>query len=53
MQRVEDLHADVGEILLREDEIAAKVRELGSRISADYAGQELTLVSSTSRSEST
>src|SRR6187402_3357217 len=45
MNEVANLHGDVGEILLREDEIAAKVRELGSRISADYAGQQLTLVS--------
>ena len=40
-----DLHADIGEILLTEAEIDAKVRELGARISADYAGRRLTLVS--------
>ena len=40
-----DLEADVGEILVSEDQIAAKVAELGARISADYAGQRLTLVS--------
>src|SRR3954454_23363532 len=39
------LHADIGEILLTEAEIDAKVRELGARISADYAGRRLTLVS--------
>ena len=40
-----DLHADIGEILLTEEQIAAKVRELGARISADHAGRPLTLVS--------
>jgi hypoxanthine phosphoribosyltransferase len=39
------LHEDVAEILLSEAEIAAEVRELGARISADYRGRELTLVS--------
>jgi hypoxanthine phosphoribosyltransferase len=45
MQTQPDLVADVGEILLSEDEIQAKVAELGARISADYAGKSLTLVS--------
>ncbi len=40
-----DLHGDIGEILLTEDQIQAKVRELGARITADYAGRQLTLVS--------
>ena len=40
-----DLAADIGEILLTEQEIQDKVAELGRRISADYAGRELTLVS--------
>src|SRR3954470_19239098 len=40
-----DLHGDIGEILLTEAEIDAKVRELGARISADYSGKQLTLVS--------
>jgi hypoxanthine phosphoribosyltransferase len=40
-----DLHADIGEILLSEEQIQAKVRELGVRIGADYAGRQLTLVS--------
>src|SRR6187399_2880198 len=40
-----DLHADVAEILLTEEEIDAKVRELGARISADYGDRRLTLVS--------
>jgi hypoxanthine phosphoribosyltransferase len=39
------MHDDVAEILLTEAEIAAKVRELGMRISADYDGRRLTLVS--------
>jgi hypoxanthine phosphoribosyltransferase len=40
-----DLHADIGEILLSEEQIAAKVAELGRAIAADYAGRRLTLVS--------
>ena len=40
-----DLQSDIGEILLSEEEIQAKVTELGARISADYAGRQLTLVS--------
>jgi hypoxanthine phosphoribosyltransferase len=40
-----DLTADVAEILVTEAQIQAKVAELGRRLSADYAGRELTLVS--------
>ena len=40
-----DLTEDVAEILLEEAQIQAKVAELGRRISADYAGREVTLVS--------
>src|SRR5579884_3996263 len=40
-----DLVADIGEILLTEEEIQAKVAELGRQISLDYAGRQLTLVS--------
>ncbi|HET9457239.1 MAG TPA: hypoxanthine phosphoribosyltransferase [Candidatus Limnocylindrales bacterium] len=40
-----DLTADIGEILVTEEAIQAKVRELGARIGADYADRELTLVS--------
>ncbi|MGH2511616.1 MAG: hypoxanthine phosphoribosyltransferase [Candidatus Limnocylindrales bacterium] len=40
-----DLQSDVGDVLVSEDQIQAKVRELGARISADYAGRQLTLVS--------
>jgi hypoxanthine phosphoribosyltransferase len=40
-----DLQGDVAEVLVSEDQIQAKVRELGTRISTDYAGRTLTLVS--------
>ena len=40
-----DLQSDVAEVLVSEEQIQAKVRELGARISADYAGRQLTLVS--------
>jgi hypoxanthine phosphoribosyltransferase len=43
--RTADLTDDIGEVLLSEDQIAAKVTELGARISADYAGRPVTLVS--------
>src|SRR6186713_3507294 len=43
--RAPDLVADVGEVLVTEDQIQSKVRELGSRITSDYAGQPVTLVS--------
>jgi hypoxanthine phosphoribosyltransferase len=45
VMRTADLKDDIGEILLSEDQIAAKVTELGARISADYAGRPVTLVS--------
>ena len=40
-----DLQSDVAEVLVSEVQIQAKVRELGARISRDYAGRQLTLVS--------
>jgi hypoxanthine phosphoribosyltransferase len=40
-----DLVSDVAEVLLSEEQIAAKVAELGAQISSDYEGRELTLVS--------
>jgi hypoxanthine phosphoribosyltransferase len=40
-----DMQADIGEILLDEDRIQARIRELGAQISADYTGKQLTLVS--------
>ena len=45
MSHTVDLDADIGEVLLTEAEIAAKIAELGRRISEDYAGRNLTLVS--------
>ena len=45
MKVSEDLISDVSEVLLTEEQIAAKVAELGKRISDDYAGRQLTLVS--------
>jgi hypoxanthine phosphoribosyltransferase len=36
--------AGVGEILVQRDELAHRVRQLGSRISTDYEGRELFLV---------
>jgi hypoxanthine phosphoribosyltransferase len=43
--RVPDLRADIGEVLITEAQIRDKVRELGSQVSADYAGKSVTLVS--------
>jgi hypoxanthine phosphoribosyltransferase len=40
-----DLHRDIGEILVSEERIAARVAELGARIAADYEGRPITLVS--------
>jgi hypoxanthine phosphoribosyltransferase len=40
-----DLRADIGEILLTEEQIQTRVTELGAAITADYAGRALTLVS--------
>ena len=45
MKPSQDLVSDVAEVLLTEEQIAAKVAELGKQISADYAGREVTLVS--------
>jgi hypoxanthine phosphoribosyltransferase len=45
MTRTADLRDDLGAVLLTEEEIAAKVADLGRRIAADYAGRNLTLVS--------
>jgi hypoxanthine phosphoribosyltransferase len=45
MTHIADLQADIGEILLTEDAIAARVAELGRQITEDYAGRTLTLVS--------
>ena len=45
MSRPVDLVNDIGEVLLTEEQIANRVAELGRKISADYAGKNLTLVS--------
>jgi hypoxanthine phosphoribosyltransferase len=45
MIRTADLAADIGDILLTEEQIADKVAELGRLIAADYQGRNLTLVS--------
>jgi hypoxanthine phosphoribosyltransferase len=45
MKVTPDLQADVAEVLLSEEQIAAKVAEIGRKISEDFAGRELTLVS--------
>jgi hypoxanthine phosphoribosyltransferase len=43
--RTPDLAQDVGQILISEEQIRAKVRDLGERISADYGSNSVTLVS--------
>jgi hypoxanthine phosphoribosyltransferase len=43
--RTADLVSDIGEVLLSEEAIQARVTQLGKQISADYAGRQLTLVS--------
>ena len=45
MNTAVDLVEDVGEVLVTEAQIQARVAELGAEISADYAGRKLTLVS--------
>jgi hypoxanthine phosphoribosyltransferase len=39
-----EVEAGVGEILIGEEELQARIRELGSEISVDYQGKELLLV---------
>jgi hypoxanthine phosphoribosyltransferase len=43
--RQPQLEEDVAAILITEEQIRAKVAELGAQLSADYAGRSLTLVS--------
>jgi hypoxanthine phosphoribosyltransferase len=43
--RTVDLEADIGEILLTEEQIQNRIAELGRQISDAYAGRHLTLVS--------
>jgi hypoxanthine phosphoribosyltransferase len=44
-ERTVDLHDDIAQILLTEDQISTRVAELGARITADYQGRPVTLVS--------
>jgi hypoxanthine phosphoribosyltransferase len=39
-----DMHKDIAEVLVSEEDIQAKVAELGRRISAEYHGEELLLI---------
>jgi hypoxanthine phosphoribosyltransferase len=43
--RMPNLATDVDQVLITQEQIAAKVRELGGLISADYASSSVTLVS--------
>ena len=43
--RTPHLVDDVAEVLVPEDQLQAKVAELGAQLSLDYAGRPLTLVS--------
>jgi hypoxanthine phosphoribosyltransferase len=45
MSRLADLQADIGEVLLTEEQIAQRIADLGRRIAADYQGRPLVLVS--------
>src|ERR671936_559202 len=45
MIRSSDLLADIGEVLLTEEQIATRAGELGQAIAADYQGRAVTLVS--------
>src|SRR5512144_278899 len=45
MRVVVDQQADIGEVLLSEEQIQGRVAELGAAISSDLAGRQLTLVS--------
>ena len=39
-----DQHQDVAQVLITEDQIASRIKELGKQISKDYEGKELVLV---------
>ena len=39
-----DMHEDIGKILLTEEEIKARVRELGTQLKQDYAGKEVVVI---------
>ena len=40
-----DLYADLSKVLYTQDDLAARIRELGREISRDYAGKPLVLIS--------
>lgn len=42
---MQSMHQDIDHILVSEEQLLAKVAELGARISADYEGRDLLLVS--------
>ncbi len=42
---MQSMHQDIDHILVSEEQLQAKVAELGARISADYEGRDLLLVS--------
>ena len=42
---MQDMHQDIDHILVSEEQLKAKVAELGARVSADYEGKDLLLVS--------
>jgi hypoxanthine phosphoribosyltransferase len=44
MSQIESLEQGVGEVLIGEDDLQARIRELGAELSADYAGREVLLV---------
>lgn len=44
-ERRSEIEQDIGEILIDQAAIAAKVKELGTRIATDYHGKDLVLVS--------
>jgi hypoxanthine phosphoribosyltransferase len=39
-----ELESGVGEVLIEEDRLQSRIRELGAELSVDYAGRELLLV---------
>ncbi|MEP7158294.1 MAG: hypoxanthine phosphoribosyltransferase [Chloroflexota bacterium] len=43
--RIPALRSDIGDVLITEEQLRTKVRELGAMISADYADRAVTLVS--------
>jgi hypoxanthine phosphoribosyltransferase len=44
VSQTESLEQGVGEVLIGEDELQARIRELGTELSGDYAGREVLLV---------